>query len=142
MRADRPRGIPSALECAAQNAAGAFDEFSQPEALEAPAGDDVGEHADGAGFDEACVPRLRVLLVGGDPCIAQGVAGTGASISTLSGTLSVAMPSDPFSRIESSFCSSTSCEPSQNLMHPFWRRAVSVAGLSTGLARARIWFVL
>ena len=77
MRADRLRGIPPAPECAARNAAGAFDEFSHPGALEAPAGDDVGEHADGAGFDEVGLLSLGVLLVGGDPCIAPGVAGTG-----------------------------------------------------------------
>ena len=65
-----------ASDAQAVSGPGVVDELGEPGTLETLSGDDVGEHPDRAGLDEACVLRLRVLVVRGHAGVAQGVAGT------------------------------------------------------------------
>ena len=76
-----PERAPQAVEASDAQAVagpGVVDELGEPGAIKTLSGDDVGEHPDRAGLDEARVLRLRVLFVGGDAGVAQGVAGSGA----------------------------------------------------------------
>ena len=71
-----PERAPQAIEASDAQAVpgvGVLDELAESGAVKAPSGHDIGEHPDGAGFEQAVA-----LVAGGHAGIAQGVAGSAA----------------------------------------------------------------